>query len=305
MSRITSKILILGHGEIGRAMEHLLQSRHTLTIWERHPRAIPAVDLESATGRQDVIFFCLPASPHFDLATRLQKHLRLDCLCISIAKGLDDEGRTAARALALALGPKAPIAVLYGPMISEEIRAGRPAFAQAGTANAGTYARLLDLFAGTSLYLDHTTDIEGISWAAVLKNVYAILFGVADELALGDNMRGYLAVETMAELERIVTGLGGSAGAAQRLAGLGDLIATATSKGSHHHDLGRLLVRGETSALQGEGVHTLKMVHSHRLFDPRHYPLFNLVGKLLAEPATTRSQMKNFLAVTRERLNFF
>lgn len=295
MSRITPKILILGHGEIGQAMEYLLQSRHTLTIWERHPKTTPPVDLESATSRQDVIFFCLPASPHFDLATRLRKYLRQDCLCISVAKGLDDQGRTAAQALAQALEPKALIAVLYGPMISEEIRAGRPAFAQAGTAQAGTYARLLDLFAGTSLYLEHSTDIEGISWAAVLKNVYAILFGVADELALGDNMRGYLAAETMAELERIVTGLGGSAGAAQRLAGLGDLITTATSKGSHHHELGRRLVRGEFGSLQGEGVHTLKMVHTHRLFDPRRHPLFHLVGKLLTEPATARTQMKNFL----------
>ncbi len=295
MSRITSKILILGHGEIGRAMEYLLQRRHTLTIWERHPKAAPPVDLESATGRQDVIFFCLPANPHFDLATRLQKHLRRDCLCVSVAKGLDDRGRTAARALAQALGPQALIAVLYGPMISEEIRAGRPAFAQAGAAQAGTYARLIELFAGTSLYLEHTTDIEGISWAAVLKNVYAILFGVADELGLGDNMRGYLAAETVAELERIVTGLGGSAGAAQRLAGLGDLITTATSKGSHHHELGRRLVRGEFGSLQGEGVHTLEMVHTHRLIDPRHHPLLHLVGKLLAEPATARTQMKNFL----------
>ncbi|MDH3310842.1 MAG: hypothetical protein OEN49_04745 [Gammaproteobacteria bacterium] len=299
MSRNTSKILILGHGEIGRAMEYLLQSHHTLTIWERHPKSTPPIDLESASSRQDVIFFCLPASPHFGLATRLRKHLRQDCLCVSVAKGLDDQGRTAAQALAQALGPQALIAVLYGPMISEEIRAGCVAFAQAGTAQTGTYARLLELFAGAPLYLEHTTDIEGISWAAVLKNVYAILFGVADELGLGDNMRGYLAAETMAEMERIVTGLGGSAGVVQRLAGLGDLITTVTSKGSHHHELGRRLVRGEFGSLQGEGVHTWKMIHAHRLFDPRHHPLLDLVGKLLAEPATARSLMKNFLTETK------
>lgn len=87
MSRITSKILILGHGEIGRAMEYLLQSRHTFTIWERHPKTIPPVDLVSAAERTDVIFFCLPASPHYDLATKLQPRLRPECLCVSVAKG--------------------------------------------------------------------------------------------------------------------------------------------------------------------------------------------------------------------------
>lgn len=296
MSLKSSRILILGHGEMGRAMEYLLHTRHALSVWERHPRGSPPVDLESAAAGQDFILFCLPAIPHFELATRLRTHLRRDCLCVSIAKGLDDQGRTAARALTQALGPEGLFAVLYGPMISEEIRAGRPAFAQAGAAEAGTFARLTEVFAGTPLYLEHSTDIEGISWAAVLKNVYAILFGVADELGLGDNMRGYLAAEAMAELERIITGLGGAAGAAHRLAGLGDLITTATSKGSHHHELGRRLARGEAGPLQGEGVHTLKMVHTHRLFDPCRHPLFRLIGNLLGEPAAARALMKNFLA---------
>jgi glycerol-3-phosphate dehydrogenase (NAD(P)+) len=290
------KVLILGHGEMGRAMEHLLHERHALAIWERRPAPnVPPVALESVAVQQDIILFCLPAIPHFELATRLRACLRPGTVCVSIAKGLDDQGRTAARALAQALGPQAAIAVLYGPMISEEIRAGRPAFAQAGTARAESFARLRQLFAGTSLYLEHSTDIEGISWSAVLKNAYAILFGVADELGLGDNMRGYLATAAMHELERIVAGLGGSAGAAHRLAGLGDLITTATSKGSHHHELGRRLARGETATLEGEGVHTLKMVRAHRLFDPRPHPLFDLVGRLLDKPSATRELMKNFL----------
>ena len=290
------RVLILGHGEMGRAMEYLLHRRHTLTIWVRRPApGMPAIDLQTVTPQQDVILFCLPANPHFDLATRLRAHRRPDSVCVSIAKGLDDQGRTAAQALAQALTPEARIAVLYGPMISEEIRAGRPAFAQAGTAQADAFVRLRALFAGTSLYLEHSTDIEGISWSAVLKNVYAILFGVADELGLGDNMRGYLATAVMHELDRIVANLGGAAGSAHRLAGLGDLITTATSKGSHHHELGRRLVRGETAALEGEGVHTLKMVRTHRLFDPRPHPLFDLIGRLLDKPAAAREQMQNFL----------
>lgn len=289
------RVLILGHGEMGRAMEYLLRPRHSLAVWERHPGpGSPSVVLESAAGQQDFILFCLPASPHFELASRLRPHLRRDGVCLSVAKGLDEHGRTAALALDGALGPAAAFGVLYGPMISEEIRDGRPAFAQAGTTHAETYGRLCELFAGTSLYLEHTTDIAGISWSAVLKNVYAILFGVADEMGLGDNTRGYLAVAAVDELERIVTGLGGLPESPRRLAGLGDLITTATSAGSHHHEVGRRLARGQ-EALAGEGVHTLEMVHAHGLFDSRGYPLFDLIGRLLAEPATARAQMQNFL----------
>jgi glycerol-3-phosphate dehydrogenase (NAD(P)+) len=176
---------------MGRTMEYLLRQRHRLTLWERHPKpgATP-VDLDSVAAEQDFILFCLPANPHFELASRLRPRLRRDSVCLSVAKGLDEQGHTAAQALTDALGATAAFSVLYGPMISEEIRDGRPAFAQAGTTHAETYGRVRELFAGTPLYIEHTTDIAGISWSAVLKNVYAILFGVADELGLGDNTRG-------------------------------------------------------------------------------------------------------------------
>ncbi|MDO8703424.1 MAG: hypothetical protein Q7J84_00615 [Sulfuricaulis sp.] len=294
------RVLILGHGEMGQAMEYLLHRRHALSIWERHPQpGIPPVDLESVSGQQDFILFCLPAHPHFDLATRLRPHLRRESLCLSVAKGLDQRGRTAAQALGDALGSSTALGVLYGPMISEEIRAGRPAFAQAGAAQAEVFARLRALFSGTLLYLEHTTDITGISWAAVLKNVYAILFGVADELKLGDNMRGYLAMAVMEELSQVVKNLGGSPAAAHRLAGLGDLITTATSSGSHHHELGRRLARGQAGELTGEGVHTLEMIRAHGLFDFRRYPLFNLIGRLFDNPATVIIQMEDFLGRLR------
>ena len=205
------RVLILGHGEMGRAMEYLLLRRHQLTIWERHPKAgTTPVELESAAGEQDFILFCLPAIPHFDLASRLRPYLHRECLCLNFAKGLDERGRTAAQAMSAALGRNPAFGVLYGPMISEEIRAGRPAFAQAGTANAERYGRIRALYAGTPLYLEHSADITGISWAAVLKNVYAMLFGVADELNLGDNMRGYFAASVLEELEQIIASLGGS-----------------------------------------------------------------------------------------------
>jgi glycerol-3-phosphate dehydrogenase (NAD(P)+) len=128
------RVLILGHGEMGRAMEYLLLRRHQLTIWERHPKAgTTPVELESAAEEQDFILFCLPAIPHFDLASRLRPQLHRECLCLNFAKGLDERGRTAAQAMSAALGRNPAFGVLYGPMISQEIRAGRPAFAQAGT----------------------------------------------------------------------------------------------------------------------------------------------------------------------------
>ncbi len=134
----------------------------------------------------------------------------------------------------------------------------------------------------------------------ILKNVYAILFGVADELQLGDNMRGHLVVASIAELSGIVQSFGGRAHTPYSYAGLGDLMTTATSEDSHHHELGRKLVRGDWSDISGEGVHTLRMVEKFHVFDWRSYPLFSLSHDIVTAPETLRERVEEYLKLLRE-----
>jgi glycerol-3-phosphate dehydrogenase (NAD(P)+) len=241
--------------------------------------------LEDVAPKADIVLFCLPVNPHREIAQSIAPLLKKSCLCLSIAKGLDEAGQTAAQIFAEVLGSHQAYALLYGPMISEEIRAGRYAFAQLGCANADTYKKIREIYHGTRLYIEYTPDIIGISWSVILKNVYAMVFGMADELQLGDNMRGYLSVAALRELDQIVRTMGGKAGSPYHLAGLGDLITTATSEDSHHHELGRMLVRGETRGIEGEGVHTLEMVSQHHLLREADYPLFQLIHDIVRAPS--------------------
>jgi glycerol-3-phosphate dehydrogenase (NAD(P)+) len=142
--------------------------------------------------------------------------------------------------------------------------------------------------------------MHGRSWSVILKNVYAIMFGVADELKLGKNMRGHLMVAAIAELPGIVQSFGGQARAPYSYAGLGDLMTTGTSEDSHHHTLGRQLVRGKWSDISGEGVHTLQMVEKYHLFDWRAYPLFSLVCDIVTAPETLKERVENYLKQLRE-----
>ena len=135
--------------------------------------------------------------------------------------------------------------------------------------------------------------VETCSTGAMTRE--AELPGMADELRLGDNMRGYLAVASLHELDQIVRAMGGRSGSPFHLAGLGDLIATATSDESHHHELGRMLARGETAGIAGEGVHTLAMVSRHRLLPEAHYPLFHLVHEMVSDPRDARTRIDAFL----------
>jgi len=289
------RVLILGHGEMGQAMEFLLAPHRALRIWQRRPAAgVVPVNLEAVVPVSDIILFCLPATAHAAVAAQIAPHISGSTLCLTIAKGLDERGRLPAVVLAEILGT-ARVAVLYGPMISEEIRAGKPAFAECGTAEPAAYERIAALFSGTTLHLEPSSDISGLSWSAILKNVYAMVFGMADELNLGDNTRGFLAVTALHELSAIVQQLGGASATPFRLAGLGDLITTATSTGSHHHELGRLIVRNQSAALKGEGVHSLAMIEQFRPLDSTGFPLLRLIANCVREPGNASQAMHEFI----------
>jgi len=289
-------VLILGYGEMGHAMETLLAPRHEISIWEKYPQpGFRSVRLEEAAPLADIIVFCLPVNPHREVLKRIEPALKPGGLPLSIAKGLDESGRTACGIFDSVLGDRSRYALLYGPMIAEELRAGRAGFAQAGCQTKALFERVEDLFYGSRLYLSHSTDLTGLSWSVVLKNVYAIAFGVADGLNMGDNVRGFLVVEALRELERIVVDMGGEAATARALAGLGDLVTTATSTGSHHRALGTRLARGDTEDISGEGVHTLAMLATHELIDIENYPLMSAVREIIRQPAAARERLARYV----------
>lgn len=289
-------VLIVGYGEMGHAMQHLLGNRHPLCIYDSRPvEGLAPVDVEQEAANADFILFCIPSQPLGDMLTRLVPHLQKHAICLSISKGLDELGRTPARIYEQTLRRDQRFCLLYGPMISEEIRAGRFGFAELGCSDRAILDEVRSLFHGSALGIRYSDDITGISWSVILKNVYAIAFGVADELGLGDNVRGFLAATAMAELSSIMEIMGGKAATPLHLAGLGDLITTATSQGSHHHELGIRLARGATENIGGEGIHTLEMVEKYALFDTSAYPLFCLVHDIVRNSADTEQLFLTYL----------
>lgn len=299
-----TRVLVLGHGAMGRAMERLLGPRHEVAIWDRDLDTWEeTVDLASVAGECDVILFALPANPHEELARRLAAVMRPDCICLTIAKGLDGQGRAPFEILDAELGTRHRYGVIYGPMIARDLQEGRAGFAMLGSTRAEVRERAPGLFADTRLRLEPCDDVAGVSWAVILKNVYVPLIGAADELGLGDNVRGYLVCRILQELDTICRELGGRAGTAYTVAGLGDLVTTATSETSHHRRIGADLANGRTDRMgvaganiRGEGINTLAMIERHGLLPIDEYPLMVLMRDMLAAPAEAGERLRRAIA---------
>lgn len=288
-------VLVAGHGQMGRAMQSLLGAGGSLVVWGVTPAdTVPPASIAAAAVSADFLLLCVPTPALVSVLGPLLPQLQRDCGVLSVAKGLDGAGATAAELLAARRGD-GPWGVLGGPMIADEICAGQPSFAELGTADAALYARSAALFRGSGLRLSHAPQARAVSWCGVLKNIYAPLVGVADGLGLGHNLHGHLVMSALAEMHRLLLELTGTA-YAYGDAGLADFIATAGSASSHHYALGLRVARGDFTRMECEGTHSLSVLAAKPRFRMEDYPLFRVAAGLVRDPAGVAAALQDCLA---------
>lgn len=291
------RALLVGYGQMGHALQAVLAPSARLDIWRVTPqRQAPSAAVRKALAASDFVILCVPTTALAPLLTQLKPLAASRAVYLSFAKGLDAAGRTAADILARQLGARTIWGVLGGPMIAAELCAGRYGYAEFGTRNARARRTTLRLFRDTRLHLAVNASPQAVSWCGVLKNVYTPLFGLADGLGWGDNVRGRLASAALDEMHRLVRRFSGVPRAAAGLAGLADLIATATSESSHHRALGQRVARGDSAAPQGEGPHALRVLqHRRRLPGARNFPLLVVAAMLVRRPAMAGKKLRAWL----------
>lgn len=293
MSAIPS-VIVAGYGQMGHVMEHLLRDRAALYLWPIAPNALaPPAEILAATGSATYLLVCVPTHAHLAVLEPIASRLPSGAALLSIAKGLDAAGACAAEILAAYAGAR-PWGVLGGPMIANEILAGRIAFAELGTADTALFRRVHELYPASRLLLRHAANPRAVSWCGVLKNVYAPLIGISDELGWGDNARGHLVMGALREMRALLAEFAGANTDVYGDAGLADFVTTVTSASSHHHALGRRLARGNFDELECEGMHSLRALQ-RRGYRPNNHPLYAAMTRAVSDPGSVVAAVHDWL----------
>jgi glycerol-3-phosphate dehydrogenase (NAD(P)+) len=140
------------------------------------------------------------------------------------------------------------VAALSGPTHAEEVGRGLPAAAVVACADASVANVFQELLHGPTFRVYTSTDLVGVELCGALKNVIALATGAADGLGYGDNARAALITRSLVEIGRLVQAAGGDPRTVAGLAGLGDVVATCTSRHSRNRWAGEQIGRGRAPA---------------------------------------------------------
>ena len=140
--------------------------------------------------------------------------------------------------------PDDNLAVLGGPSHAEEVALGRLTYLTIGCTDEEKAANFADLIASTYVKTKTNSDVIGIEYASVLKNVYAIASGICNGLKYGDNFQSVLVSNAVQEMSRFLSAVYPIERNVYDSVYLGDLLVTSYSNFSRNRVFGTMIGRG-------------------------------------------------------------
>lgn len=276
------RIGVVGAGSWGTAIANLLASNdHDVRIWAFEPEVVASINGE----RVNVLF--LPDSPlderlvaHGDIgevvrgtdllvtaspshAVRAVGKQMAQALgaerppVVSISKGLEKKTHNVMTSVLQEAIPGVVASALSGPSFAKDVYQAMPTAVVVGASDPVAAKTVQQAFSNAYFRVYTSQDVLGVQLGGAMKNVMAIAAGILDGLGLGHNTRAALITRGLAEMTRLGEALGASPLTFAGLAGMGDLILTATGDLSRNRTLGVLLGQGQTLEQAQAGKRTV------------------------------------------------
>jgi glycerol-3-phosphate dehydrogenase (NAD(P)+) len=211
------------------------------------PRDLRATSsMREAVSDADIIVMAVPSHGFREVARAAAVYLRPWVPIVSLTKGIERESLMRMTEVAADEMPGRPVGVMTGPNLAREVMAGQPAASVVAIPDKTIALELQRVLTTPNLRVYTNPDVVGCEVAGVVKNVIAIASGMAEGMEFGDNTRATLITRGLAEMSRLGVAMGGDPKTFAGLAGMGDLIATCSSKQSRNNSVGLALGHGRS-----------------------------------------------------------
>lgn len=267
------KITVAGAGTWGTALGRILALKGLdVSVWSRFPEeagrlsetrthpnlpgsVIPETilftsDIETASSGADYIIMAVPSVFTRETARDFAPCLEEKAILVSAAKGIESMTlMTLTEVIGDELekaGKTNTVVALSGPTHAEEVARDLPTLIVCACEDLDAARKVQLLFDGTCIRPYVNPDAKGVQICGALKNVEALAVGIARGLGYGDNTCAAMITRGMEEIRRLGMEMGCREKTFFGLAGIGDLIVTATSRHSRNNRAGFLIGQGKT-----------------------------------------------------------
>lgn len=277
---------IVGAGTWGMALARMLaNSGNEVEVWSAIPseidemllthkqRNLPFMDIpnsikftksiERVCKEKDIILFAVPSVFVRSTARLACSYIPNGQIIVDVAKGIEsDTLLTLTEVIRNELNfdgnhNNIKLVSLSGPTHAEEVAKDIPTTIVSACEDMETAEIVQDVFMNTCMRVYTNTDVLGVELCGAMKNIIALAAGICTGLGYGDNTKAALITRGLAEIKRLGIQMGCLEDTFDGLAGMGDLIVTATSVHSRNNKAGFLIGQGKTVE---EVAHEIGMV---------------------------------------------
>lgn len=321
------KIGVLGAGTWGMALARMLcVNGHEVTVWSalpqeidllsesrRHPNlpgmVIPneivfTKDMETVCRDKDILLFAVPSPFVRATARAAAPYIPHGQVIVDVAKGIEaDTLMTMTQIIASELNNDAvKLVALSGPTHAEEVARDLPTTIVSACEDETAAKLVQDVFWGTCMRVYTNADVLGVELCGAMKNIMALASGISAGLGFGDNIKAAIITRGIAEMARLGNAMGCNEQTFGGLAGVGDLIVTATSMHSRNNRCGMLLGQGVAPAdavkqvgMVVEGINALPAAMRLKNHYGVEMPIVEAVNAVVNEGAAPMDAVKQLM----------
>ncbi len=258
-------------------------------------------DLNKIAQMYDTLVFVTP-SPYLKSHLKKLKTRIRDKFIVTAIKGIvPDENLVCSEYFHEVFHvPYENLACIGGPSHAEEVAMERLSYLTVGCADEEKAKAFTEVLASAYIKTKTSTDVIGIEYSSVLKNVYAIAAGICSGLKYGDNFQAVLLSNAMQEMNRFLLTINPMANRSIiDSVYLGDQLVTGYSNFSRNRTFGTMIGKGyNVKAAQMEmemiaegyfGTKCMKEINRHMHVN---MPILDAVYNILYERISPQIEIK-------------
>ena len=310
----SSKISVIGGGSFGTVIANITaENGYDVSFWMRnksraeelnrlrensqylpdyrlHENIVATHDMIAAVANSALVFVAVPSSSFRQVVKTMVPHIAQDTVLVSTTKGIESGSFNLMSQILKQEAPAARVGVLSGPNLAVEIAKKDLTGTVIASEDEAVREIVKSVLKSKYFRVYANDDMLGVELGGSLKNIYAIIAGIATALGMGYNTNSMLVTRALTEMARFGKELGADQMTFLGLAGVGDLVVTCSTPLSRNYRIGLALGRGvpiEKAVAElgqvAEGVNTVKLVKEKAAELGVYMPLANGLYKVIYE----------------------